>query len=112
MEAIIERGPARPGRLRLVIRGAVQGVGFRPSVYRLARELGLAGWVSNTTAGVFIEVEGSGDRLASFLLRVRDEAPPRASIQSLESTFLDPVGLTGFEIRENFLFSKRPSNST
>ena len=45
-------------RLRVTIRGAVQGVGFRPFVYRLATNLGLAGWVSNTAQGLFIEVEG------------------------------------------------------
>jgi hydrogenase maturation protein HypF len=44
-------------RARLAIRGAVQGVGFRPFVYRLATELGLAGWVNNSSQGVFVEVE-------------------------------------------------------
>ena len=53
-------GIDRPSqRLRLAIRGAVQGVGFRPFVYRLAAELGLAGWVNNSPQGVFIEAEGA-----------------------------------------------------
>ena len=52
-------------RLRVEIHGAVQGVGFRPFVYRLATELGLAGWVLNDTAGVFIEVEGPSRRWPS-----------------------------------------------
>ena len=45
-------------RLNLKIQGLVQGVGFRPFVYQLATELGLTGWVKNTSAGVLIEVEG------------------------------------------------------
>ena len=88
-------------RLRVVIRGAVQGVGFRPFVYRLATEASLRGWVSNTSQGVFIEVEGSKDVLETFLLRIGREKPPRSFIQSLESSFLDPVGFDSFEIRES-----------
>lgn len=88
-------------RLSVTIRGAVQGVGFRPFVFRLAEELGLTGWVNNSAQGVFIEVEGRRDRLQSFLLRIPREKPPRAFIQSLESSWLDPVGFTKFEIRES-----------
>ncbi len=65
-----------PRRLRVEIHGAVQGVGFRPFVYRLAMELGLAGWVINDTAGVYIEVEGDGPLLAEFLCRLPAECPP------------------------------------
>ncbi len=85
-------------RLRVAIRGAVQGVGFRPFVYRLATELGLPGWVNNSSQGVLIEVEGQREALESFLLRIEPERPPRASIQSLESSFLNPVGYNSFEI--------------
>ena len=88
-------------RLRLAIRGAVQGVGFRPFIYRLATELGLAGWVNNSPQGVFIEVEGGKERLDSFLLRIEKEKPSRSFIQSLESSFLDPKGYPAFEIRES-----------
>jgi len=88
-------------RLRVAIRGAVQGVGFRPFVYRLADELDLNGWVNNTAQGVFIEVEGSAQILRSFLLRLDKERPPLSSIQSLESSFLDPVGYESFEIRHS-----------
>ena len=88
-------------RLRLVIRGAVQGVGFRPFVYRLAQELDVPGWVSNSTRGVFIEIEGDPMILEKFLERVQDETPPRAHIQSLDHTLLDTVGYHGFEIRES-----------
>jgi len=88
-------------RARIVICGAVQGVGFRPFVYRLATELELKGWASNTGQGVFIEVEGDPGAVQQFLFRVDKEKPPRASIQSLESSMLDPLGHENFEIRES-----------
>ncbi|HZT57629.1 MAG TPA: carbamoyltransferase HypF [Pyrinomonadaceae bacterium] len=86
-------------RLRVVARGAVQGVGFRPFVFRLATELNLRGWVVNSSQGVFAEVEGDERELKDFLLRLERERPPRSFIQSLESSFLDPVGFERFEIR-------------
>lgn len=88
-------------RLRLVIRGAVQGVGFRPFVYRLATELGLTGWVLNSAQGVFVEAEGSLESVQQLLRRVQAEKPPRAFIQSMEHSLLDPVGYTAFEIRHS-----------
>ena len=88
-------------RLRVEIHGAVQGVGFRPFVYRLAAELGLPGWVINDTEGVFIEVEGAEAALARFLDRLPAETPPRAIVQSLSSTWLPPVGYAQFEIRHS-----------
>lgn len=88
-------------RLSITIRGAVQGVGFRPFVYRLAQEMNLTGWVSNSVQGVFIEIEGEKEFLDRFLLRVEKEIPPHAFIQSLEFSFLDPVGFKTFEIRES-----------
>ena len=88
-------------RLSIEIHGAVQGVGFRPFVYRLAADLGLAGWVINDTAGVFIEVEGDESLLAEFLRRLSTEAPPRALIQSLDADWLTPAGYAHFEIRHS-----------
>jgi hydrogenase maturation protein HypF len=93
-------GPAsRCARLKLTVRGAVQGVGFRPFVFRLATGLGLTGWVNNSPQGVFIEAEGPGAELEKFLLRLEIEKPPRSFIQSLEASWLDPAGYTAFEIR-------------
>jgi len=86
-------------RLKMTIRGAVQGVGFRPFVYRLATELALNGWVNNSAGGVLLEVEGAREKLDQFLLRVEREKPAISFIQSLESSFADPVGYVGFEIR-------------
>ena len=93
------RGVGVNARLRIIVRGAVQGVGFRPFIYRLATTSALKGWVNNSAQGVFIEVEGLRAVLEAFLLRLEAEKPPRSSIQSLEASWLDPVGYTGFEIR-------------
>jgi hydrogenase maturation protein HypF len=86
-------------RLHGVIRGAVQGVGFRPFVYRLARELALTGWVQNTPQGVLVEADGPRDSLNNFVLRLKQDRPPRSFIQSFEFSYLDPAGYTSFEIR-------------
>lgn len=86
-------------RAKLTVRGAVQGVGFRPHVYRLATDLHLNGWVLNSAQGVFIEVEGPPPVLRQFLQRLGHEKPPRAVIQSMEVSFLDAAGYEAFEIR-------------
>jgi hydrogenase maturation protein HypF len=86
-------------RLKMEIRGAVQGVGFRPFVYRLATGLGLTGWVLNDIRGVFLEVEGDPEQLSAFRARVLSETPPRARIQGLTESWLEPVGYEGFQIR-------------
>lgn len=88
-------------RLHVFVRGAVQGVGFRPFVYRLAARLGLPGWVTNSPQGVFLEVEGAPANLETFLLSLQAECPPPAVIQGMEHSFLDPVGFSLFEIRES-----------
>ena len=85
-------------RLRVAFRGAVQGVGFRPFLYRLASELGLTGWVRNGPAGVTCEVEGPDEAVRSFLQRIPHELPPRAAIHGMEPTFLDPVAHAGPEV--------------
>lgn len=89
------------GRLRVIVRGAVQGVGFRPFVYRLATEMGLHGWVVNSAQGVIIEIEGEPDLLRDFVPRLKTEKPTHAIIQSCESTHLEALGFGEFEIRES-----------
>jgi Hydrogenase maturation factor len=81
------------------IAGIVQGVGFRPFVFRLAAELGLTGWVRNSPAGVELELQGRAEQLAGFRQRLQAELPPLAVISSLE--FRDLLLLhdeTGFVI--------------
>ncbi len=88
-------------RVKIILRGAVQGVGFRPFVYRLATEMSLTGWVLNSAQGLFIEAEGMRATLEEFLLRLDKEKPPAAVVQSLEFSFLDPRGYAHFEIRQS-----------
>ncbi len=88
-------------RLRLHIQGAVQGVGFRPFVYRLATDLDLRGWVLNDAQGVFLEVEGPTSRLETFLARLETERPPRAQVHTVHPTWLEPVGYPDFQIRHS-----------
>lgn len=85
-------------RLRLTLTGAIQGVGFRPFVYRLATQLQLKGWVKNSSSGVTIEVEGDRPTLELFLQRIQSEHPPPSWIQTLESVWLEPVGYQQFDI--------------
>jgi len=88
-------------RLRVKLKGAVQGVGFRPFVYRLAKSLGLKGYVINDSKGVEIEIEGEEEGLAKFLLKLSKEKPPLARIYSQEILYLEPIGYSDFEIRKS-----------
>jgi hydrogenase maturation protein HypF len=85
-------------RRGVVVRGVVQGVGFRPFVYRLAQEEQLAGSIGNDTDGVTIEVEGAAERVDAFLTRLRAEIPPLARIDSMAVRELPATGETGFRI--------------
>ncbi len=93
--------PRTYGRMRIVVRGVVQGVGFRPTVYLIARELGLTGWVSNSAQGATIEVEGDPERMNALLMRLSTDLPPPACIHNMEPTTLEPAGYTSFTIRES-----------
>lgn len=88
-------------RLRLQIQGAVQGVGFRPFIFRLATSLNLKGWINNSSQGVTIEVEGPFALLTDFSFQIEKEKPPQSFIQSMESSYLDPVGYSSFKIKES-----------
>jgi len=88
-------------KLKITIRGVVQGVGFRPFVYRLASEMHIKGWIINSSQGVFIEAESDKATLENFSERIRTERPANSYIQSFESSWLDAEGFTEFEIRES-----------
>ncbi|HTT20010.1 MAG TPA: carbamoyltransferase HypF [Candidatus Sulfotelmatobacter sp.] len=90
--------PIRIERLRVVLRGAVQGVGFRPAVYRLAGSLTLAGWVRNSGTGLEIEVEGSSEQLDRFLQKLKAERPRAAVVTMEEISRIAPTGSSWFEI--------------
>ncbi len=86
---------------RLTVFGVVQGVGFRPAVYRIARQLGLDGWVENAGSGVEIHVEGpSRGAVAQFPERLKAGLPPLAAIERLDVRPAPPEGFRGFEIRQ------------
>ena len=85
-------------RETIAVRGVVQGVGFRPFVYRLAAEEGLAGFIGNDTGGVTIEIEGPAERVEAFLRRLKDEAPPLSRIDSVDSQEIPPKQEKGFRI--------------
>ncbi|GAB4217152.1 MAG: carbamoyltransferase HypF [Synechococcales cyanobacterium] len=85
-------------RLCLQLQGSLQGVGFRPLVYRLAQELHLGGWVRNSAAGVQMELEGSPGDLEHFIQRLPQELPVHARLDRLTSDWVEPLGETAFVI--------------
>ncbi len=92
-EAIVtEETHPKHVRREALVRGVVQGVGFRPFVYRLALEEGLAGFIGNDTDGVTIEVEGTAVGVEAFLARLRAEAPTLARIDSVKVRELEATG--------------------
>ena len=87
-----------PVRLRVTVRGVVQGVGFRPFVHALATGLGLTGQVANGPAGVVAEIEGQPRAVEAFCLRVATQAPPLAAVDSISQEAVPVLGGTGFSI--------------
>ncbi|MFA6540615.1 MAG: carbamoyltransferase HypF [Bacteroidota bacterium] len=101
MVRVAETADEKKRRLKITIHGAVQGVGFRPFVFRLAAEMKLKGFVSNTSHGVVIEAEGEQKSLDSFIAKIRSEQPPHAFIQQSQTEYSDPIGYTDFTIRQS-----------
>ncbi len=90
------------GRLaRISVRGVVQGVGFRPFIYRLAQQHDLKGWVRNTSGNVEIKVEGDEARINLFLKNLESQAPPMSRIEAIEVDFYPPQGYEDFSIKES-----------
>jgi hydrogenase maturation protein HypF len=85
-------------RVRARVDGTVQGVGYRPFVYRLARELDLSGWVLNDERGVLVEVEGPAGAVDALVRRLRSDAPPLADVRGVTSEDVPATGAAGFEI--------------
>ncbi len=84
---------------KMQINGIVQGVGFRPHVFRLASELGLMGWVLNSSQGVFIEIEGLPDKLDEFVDRIIKSPPPLSLIREYSVEEIDAAGYQEFSIQ-------------
>ena len=90
-----------PARKKISVRGVVQGVGFRPFIFRLADDHNLTGWVLNHSGGVEIEVEGAPGALATFVRDLTAQAPPLARIVAVEVVDAEPSGYSDFEIRHS-----------
>ena len=88
-------------RLHIEVKGIVQGVGFRPFVYRLARNCHLNGWVRNTSANVAIEVEGLEENLSQFLSLLKEKAPHAARVQDVTTRKLPVEDDVDFVIRKS-----------
>ncbi len=97
-------------RLRISLRGAVQGVGFRPFVYRLATEMSLTGWVLNSSAGLVVEVEGAPAELRRFEQRIESERPKASVVTVRESDWIPAQGSTRFEIHHSDTDSAKSVN--
>ena len=83
------------------VRGVVQGVGFRPFIYRLARANTLNGWVLNEEEGVEIHLEGTPNGLEAFVRDLKSQPPPAASIAAIDIQTVEAIGLREFTIRSS-----------
>ena len=95
----VAAGDASRVRVRIRVRGAVQGVGFRPFVYRRALALELSGWVRNSAVGVVVEAEGEREGVARLIAEIRDRPPAHAVVAGVGVRRLAARGGAGFEIR-------------
>ena len=85
----------------IVVKGIVQGVGFRPFVYNLAKEFGLKGWVNNNSEGVYIDVEGFDEELDKFVQCLKNNPPPLARIEKITIKIDKVLNYDHFEIKES-----------
>ena len=88
-------------RFHIQVKGIVQGVGFRPFIYNLAKSCSLLGYVLNDTRGVNIEVEGEKEKIQLFLQDIHAKSPPLAVIDKISCKELSPIGYTSFEIKSS-----------
>lgn len=88
-------------RLFIVVKGIVQGVGFRPFVYNLAKKQNLKGWVNNNSEGVYIDIEGPKSTLDSFLFELKNSAPPLSMIEEISCYERDLENYSNFTIKES-----------
>jgi len=87
--------------IQVIVTGLVQGVGFRPFVYRIAKKNELTGWVQNTNENVRIEVSGKPENISQFLLSLRNDAPPAAMIEDISIQEMESKTFTEFRILES-----------
>lgn len=88
-------------RENIIIKGIVQGVGFRPFIHKLVQNYNLSGWVLNSNQGVEIDIEGETEELNSFVSDIKDKLPPLARIEKIEVNQLHLIGYKGFSIKKS-----------
>lgn len=88
-------------RAEIGITGVVQGIGFRPFIYNLAQKNLIRGWVLNNEKGVLIDAESENGNLDRFIEDIPKLAPPLARIESLQVTYLEPLGYSTFQIKKS-----------
>ena len=91
--------------LEIKITGLVQGVGFRPFVYRLATKFELKGWVTNTNENVLIEVHGRENEVIDFISSLKEKAPPASFIENLQTHSIEYKAYPGFSIKSSYNIS-------
>jgi len=94
-------------RAKATINGIVQGVGFRPFIYQLAKKRGLGGYIANTSTGVDIEVEGGPEEIEAFFQEIHLQKPPLARIIHVERQYLPPQWYRDFVIKKSQAQAKR-----
>ena len=92
-------GPSGPVREKALVQGVVQGVGFRPFVFRLAGQWGLSGLVRNESRGVLVEVEGGAGAIEGFFADLAARKPPLAQIGEVRRKSIPATGRRGFTIQ-------------
>jgi hydrogenase maturation protein HypF len=92
-------GFRRDSRYKVIIKGTVQGVGFRPFIYNLASSLNIKGFVTNTSSGV--EIEAEGENIPIFLKKIETDSPPLSDITSIDIEILPFANYTRFEIKKS-----------
>ena len=102
-----ETGTSARKRVRLLVHGAVQGVGFRPFVYQQARSLKLFGWVENSAQGLTVEVEGDSRNVDTLVHLIRETPPPNAAVAAIETHEIDWRGDVAFAIRASAVSGAR-----
>ena len=88
-------------RYEVKIKGIVQGIGFRPFIYKIAQQLNIKGWVKNSGEGVIIQIECEAKQLRLFINKIKQEKPTPASIDSLEIKQLNYIGYQQFKIEKS-----------
>lgn len=88
-------------RENIIIKGVVQGVGFRPFIHKLVQNYNLSGWVLNSNQGVEIDIEGEMEELNSFVSDIKVKLPPLARIEKIEVNQLHLIGYKGFSIKKS-----------